>query len=605
VEPLEDRTVPTAVAPPSGLVSWWTADNTAADLKGLNNATLYNGTTYAAGQVQQAFSFDGVDDRAEVADADSLKFTNSMSIEGWILVRGYSTTTHGFILFRGDDRGGLDPYTLSIETNGKLTCQVNNGNASSSVAAPVPLGQLVHVAATLDDATGSMKLYENGAVVAQTATAVRPFRDLDPASNPGIGIGNANGSSPSSYNAPFNGLIDELSVYNRALTAGEVQGIYSAGSDGKIKTSTYIAADFPSVVEGPAGSTTPVSFTLQRVGNLSGQAVVNWTTADGTATAGSDYVAASGQVVFQAGESQKTVPVTVLGDDTPEANETFQLLLSTTTPGYAVGMGLATITEDDVGVSVDDGTATEGDGRLGQSLGAFVSQSDNGGMNRSAGMAWGPDGKLYVGSLNTNQVLRFDGTTGASLGTFIDGVDSPAVEGLVFRPDGLYVLSRNAATVQRFDATTGAFLGVFIPAGSRGAEHGQGDDRRPGRELVPQQRHEPDPPLQWGHGGIPRGLCLRRQRRSEQPPRPDVRARRQPVRVQLRLQRRAALQRPDRGLPQRLHPGRQRRAGLSGRVALLVGKPVRRQSEHGGGPALRRPNRGVPQQGRDRRAGRP
>src|SRR5262249_27952152 len=89
LEPLEDRAVPAAVAPPSGLVSWWTADNSAADLKGLNNATLYNGTTYAAGEVQQAFSFDGVNDRAELGDPDSLKFTASMSIEGWIQVRGY------------------------------------------------------------------------------------------------------------------------------------------------------------------------------------------------------------------------------------------------------------------------------------------------------------------------------------------------------------------------------------------------------------------------------------------------------------------------------------------------------------------------------------
>src|SRR6476659_10195430 len=79
VETLEARNLPTAVAPPSGLVSWWTADNTAADLKGLNNATLSNGTTYAAAEVGQGFSFDGVDDRALVPDSDSLKFTASMS----------------------------------------------------------------------------------------------------------------------------------------------------------------------------------------------------------------------------------------------------------------------------------------------------------------------------------------------------------------------------------------------------------------------------------------------------------------------------------------------------------------------------------------------
>ncbi len=40
VEQLEDRTVPTAVAAPSGLVSWWTANSTAADLIGGNNAAL-------------------------------------------------------------------------------------------------------------------------------------------------------------------------------------------------------------------------------------------------------------------------------------------------------------------------------------------------------------------------------------------------------------------------------------------------------------------------------------------------------------------------------------------------------------------------------------
>jgi hypothetical protein len=82
LEALEDRTVPTAVAPPSGLVSWWTADNTASDLMTRNNATLTNGVACDTGEVQQAFSFDGVDNRAVVGDPDSLKLTASLSIEG-------------------------------------------------------------------------------------------------------------------------------------------------------------------------------------------------------------------------------------------------------------------------------------------------------------------------------------------------------------------------------------------------------------------------------------------------------------------------------------------------------------------------------------------
>ncbi|HEV3263803.1 MAG TPA: hypothetical protein VG013_43610, partial [Gemmataceae bacterium] len=50
LELLEDRLVPTAVAAPSGLVSWWTANSTPADAMGLNNATLSN-VTYSTGEV--------------------------------------------------------------------------------------------------------------------------------------------------------------------------------------------------------------------------------------------------------------------------------------------------------------------------------------------------------------------------------------------------------------------------------------------------------------------------------------------------------------------------------------------------------------------------
>ena len=80
------------------------------------------------------------------------------------------------------------------------------------------MGQFVHVAATLDDATGAMTLYENGAVVAQTTTTVRPFGALDPTQEPGVGIGNSNALD--NYNVPFNGLIDELIRVQPGADAG-------------------------------------------------------------------------------------------------------------------------------------------------------------------------------------------------------------------------------------------------------------------------------------------------------------------------------------------------------------------------------------------------
>jgi hypothetical protein len=114
LEPLEDRTVATAVALPSNAVSWWTANNTANDALGLNNATLTN-VTYTTGEVGKAFSFNGTNSWAALGDPSSLAFTASFTIEGWIKVNGLPTGYNGgSIMFRGDNRGGLDPYQLVI-----------------------------------------------------------------------------------------------------------------------------------------------------------------------------------------------------------------------------------------------------------------------------------------------------------------------------------------------------------------------------------------------------------------------------------------------------------------------------------------------------------
>ena len=459
LECLERRELLTAVAVPSGIVSWWTANSTAADAMGLNNATLSN-VTYSSGEVGKAFSFNGLNGWAALGDPSSLAFTNSFTIEGWIKVNGLPTNYNfGSIMFRGDDRPGLDPYQLVITPNGDLQFLITGtpGTAtagSPAVEAPVPLGQFVHVAATLDDATGLMTLYENGAVVAQTTTTARPFGPLDPTQKPGVGIGNSNDLA--NYNVPFNGLIDELSVYNRALTSGEVLGIDKAGSSGKVVSP--ITVNNPSVVDGSGGATTPVTFTITRTGSLSGSLTVNWTTADDTATAGTDYVAASGTITFTDGQSTQTVQVTTLNDTTPETNEDFKLI-ATPAGGTSI-MGLATILTDTTSISVSGATAVEGSNTL-KFLDHFVSNG-SGGLARAKSSVFGPDGNLYVASADTNAILRYD-PTGEFIDAFVPsgsgGLNSPW--DLVFGPDGdLYVSSDGNNEVLRYDGSSGAFLGV-------------------------------------------------------------------------------------------------------------------------------------------------
>jgi hypothetical protein len=104
-----------------------------------------------------------------------------------------------------------------------------------------------------------------------------------------------------------------------------------------------------SVIEGAAGTTTTANFVVT-LSTAWGQPVsVNFATADGTATAAdSDYVATSGTLTFAPGELSKAISVTVVGDAKAEANETFQLMLSSAFNGIlARSSATGTITNDD------------------------------------------------------------------------------------------------------------------------------------------------------------------------------------------------------------------------------------------------------------------
>lgn len=110
-----------------------------------------------------------------------------------------------------------------------------------------------------------------------------------------------------------------------------------------------LSIDDVTVTEGNSGTTNAV-FTVSLSEAAGRQVTVDYTTADGTATAGSDYQSTSGTLTFDAGETSKTVTVVVLGDTATESNETFYVNL--TNPANATiadGQGVGTIRDDDGG----------------------------------------------------------------------------------------------------------------------------------------------------------------------------------------------------------------------------------------------------------------
>ena len=216
-------------------ISWWRAEGLPADGMGQNSLVdmSTNLTLYTNGVVGQAFSFNGTDQKLHLDDtnAPSLAFSNSFSIEGWIL----PNTTTGTIFQRGGGAFPMDhAYSLDFNGGGNLEWFVNDTNhvIGTPAVAPIVAGVFSHVAATFNSTNRVLNLYVNGVLVNSGSQPNPQLVTLPSIPLLGVGIGN-NGSGDPMFNTPFNGLIDELSVFDRELTIAEVQHIYASGSAGK------------------------------------------------------------------------------------------------------------------------------------------------------------------------------------------------------------------------------------------------------------------------------------------------------------------------------------------------------------------------------------
>jgi len=224
----------TCTPPPAGLVSWWPGDGNANDIVGNNPGTLVGDTTFISGKVDQAFSFDGNGDFVSVPDDNSLDLgTGDFSIDAWI--KTDSTRTVNTIMDkRVDNRSTGGPITgyhfFLFTSSGRLGVQMADGGFTNFISSTsVRDGEFHHVAVTVDrdSATGG-KLYVDG-------TTVLTFV---PTSRSGSLDNNADfliGGHMDFPGGVFDGEIDELELYNRALSQSEIQAIFNAGIAGKCK----------------------------------------------------------------------------------------------------------------------------------------------------------------------------------------------------------------------------------------------------------------------------------------------------------------------------------------------------------------------------------
>jgi chitodextrinase len=172
-----------------------------------NTGTIANATWTTAGKNGNALSFNGTSARVIIADAASLHLSSAMTLEAWVRP---STTSSGWrdIIYRGNDDYYLATFN-AVPVGGLTLTSSTNSNTFGSSA--LPANTWTHVAQTFDGST--VTLYVNGVQVAATAIT----GSIQDATNP-LEIG-----SDHIYGQYFQGLIDDVRVYNVALTASQIQ----------------------------------------------------------------------------------------------------------------------------------------------------------------------------------------------------------------------------------------------------------------------------------------------------------------------------------------------------------------------------------------------
>jgi hypothetical protein len=211
--------------PNGGLVSHWAFDEGAGliayDSAGNNDGVVF-GAKWASGQLGGALDFDGADDYLEVSDNASLSLTGTVTVGAWIwLDPGWLPPGHGgagVIVCKHRDVTGKG-YSLRVQASRNLRALLNGVAVVSQ--SQVPVGRWTYVALTFDSSAGSAVLYINGgedssASIAGTLTA----------SGCGLRIGDQSCYAGGTGSEVFYGVIDDVRIYGRALSASEVLQLY-------------------------------------------------------------------------------------------------------------------------------------------------------------------------------------------------------------------------------------------------------------------------------------------------------------------------------------------------------------------------------------------
>jgi len=208
----------------NGLVSLWTLDRsdingkTVKDISGNNDGVTEGNPKTVNGKIGEALSFDGKADYVDCGNDKSISdVSKTYTIEAWA---NFAVASNYPGLFQRGDKTEASQIEIYLQPNANLTTVHNRKSIYYVYWSPVPLNKLTHIAIVWGNK--EWKVYYDGVEQSETGgggTAANP----DTGKTCYIGLGYTD--------HPMNGIIDEVKIYNRALSEDEIQQNFKATSN--------------------------------------------------------------------------------------------------------------------------------------------------------------------------------------------------------------------------------------------------------------------------------------------------------------------------------------------------------------------------------------
>jgi hypothetical protein len=230
----------------SGAVSWWAFDSLGADRLMVNPGRGVNGVGLSDGRVGKALKLSGVNQYVQIPSSASLLPGGSFTIEAWV---NPSQTRDQDILSKWANHERS--YILALTANNGVRFGISDAahqldgpfHIFDTVGNVVPLSAWSHVAGVYDQSTGKRSIYVNGLKVAERVDPpITVFRSNNDAA---IGARQAELDLAVDF---FVGELDEVTLYQRALSGEELKAIYEARATGKCEIESS-----PECVNAPQG----------------------------------------------------------------------------------------------------------------------------------------------------------------------------------------------------------------------------------------------------------------------------------------------------------------------------------------------------------------